>query len=245
MPLAQLVGNPAVAESLKLEKFLDSEKGVGAFTLDDIRAELERPGRDPRPIFRVPEWRDDVTSVKDLEVGMSLEGRVSNVTNFGAFVDLGVKRDGLVHLSELSDEWVADPKTVVKVGQIVRVKVLEVDRERERISLSMKTGAAPQRAPGLPGARGPSGQGQGQGPGRDPRRAAAAPGPGIAAASAGQAHAAGQGSQLAVGPGEEVQQGPVSQAGGWEPVSGPTILRGSRMSARASSDRRPRSSTSS
>jgi uncharacterized protein len=145
VPLAQLVGSPELARTLKLEKFLDEGQGVGRFTLDDIRAELERPGRDPRPIFRVPEWREDVTSVKDLEVGMSLEGRVSNVTNFGAFVDLGVKRDGLVHLSELSDEWVSDPKLVVKVGQIVRVKVLEVDRERERISLSMKTGAVPQR----------------------------------------------------------------------------------------------------
>jgi len=147
VPLGQLVGNPALAKSLKLEKFLDEGQGVGRFTLDDIRAELERPGRDPRPVFRVPEWREDVVSVADLQPGMSLEGRVSNVTNFGAFVDLGVKRDGLVHLSELSDEWVSDPKTVVQVGQIVRVKVLEVDRERERISLSMKTGASPVKAP--------------------------------------------------------------------------------------------------
>ena len=175
VPLSALVGNPALAKSLKLEKFLDEGMGVGRFTLDDIRAELERPGRDPRPIFRVPEWREDVTSVADLQPGMSLEGRVSNVTNFGAFVDLGVKRDGLVHLSELSDEWVADPKTVVKVGQIVRVKVLEVDRERERISLSMKTGATPQ-AQGQ-GSR-PQGQGQGRPPGQQqPARPAAAKNP--------------------------------------------------------------------
>lgn len=163
VPLAQLVGNPALARSLALDKFLDQDQGVGKFTLDDIRAELERPGRDPRPIFRVPEWREDVTSVKDLQPGMWLEGRVSNVTNFGAFVDLGVKRDGLVHLSELSDEWVADPKTVVKVGQIVRVKVLEVDRERERISLSMKSGAVAPREGATPGQRGRS-QGPAQGP---------------------------------------------------------------------------------
>ena len=167
VPVGQLVGNPALAKTLKLEKFLDEKSGVGRFTLDDIRAELERPGRDPRPQFRVPEWREDVTSVADLQPGMSLEGRISNVTNFGAFVDLGVKRDGLVHLSELSDDWVDDPKTVVKVGQIVRVKVLEVDRERERISLSMKTGATPTRPDASQkAAPSPSQNQQGRGPGR-------------------------------------------------------------------------------
>src|SRR4029079_5717896 len=101
--------------------------GIGRFTLDDIRAELIRPGRDPRPEFRTPEWRPDVTSVKDLEVGMVLEGRVSNVTNFGAFVDIGVHRDGLVHVSEVSHRWVADPREAVQVGQIVKVKVMDVD----------------------------------------------------------------------------------------------------------------------
>lgn len=141
--LGRLVGNPALVRSLQMEKFLDTTQGVGRFTLDDIRDELEKPGRDPRPVFRVPEWREDVTSVADLQPGMSLEGRVSNVTNFGAFVDLGVKRDGLVHLSELSDEWVSDPRSVVKVGQIVRVRVIEVDRERERIALSMRSGTNP------------------------------------------------------------------------------------------------------
>src|SRR6185436_16717516 len=95
-------------------------------------------GRDPRPEFKTPEWRADVTSVKDLEVGMELEGRVSNVTNFGAFVDIGVHRDGLVHVSELSHRFVRDPREAVQVGQIVKVKVLEIDRQRERIGLSIK-----------------------------------------------------------------------------------------------------------
>jgi uncharacterized protein len=137
--VGELVGNAKLVASLSFEKFLDEDRGVGRFTLADIEAELERPGRDPRPEFRAPKWRDDVTSLDDVRPGMQLEGRVSNVTNFGAFVDLGVKRDGLVHLSELADRWVEDPREVVKVGQIVKVRVLEVDRERGRISLSMKS----------------------------------------------------------------------------------------------------------
>jgi len=107
-------------------------------TVRDILKELEKPGRDPRPEFKTPEWRSDVTSVKDLQPGMVLEGRVSNVTNFGAFVDIGVHRDGLVHVSELTHRWVADPREAVKVGEIVKVKVLEVDYQRERIGLSIK-----------------------------------------------------------------------------------------------------------
>ncbi len=133
-----LMGDPALVAKVSFERFLDAEQGLGRFTLDDIRGELERPGRDPRPDFEAPEWRDDVTSIDDLEVGMTLEGRVSNVTNFGAFVDLGVKRDGLVHLSELSHEWVDDPRQAVQAGQVVKVKVIEVDRQRQRIALSIK-----------------------------------------------------------------------------------------------------------
>ena len=133
---------------LRFDRFADAEKGLGRFTLDDIQRELERPGRDPRPEYRAPELREDVTSIDDLEPGMELEGRVSNVANFGAFVDLGVKRDGLVHVSELSDQWIDNPREVVRVGQVVRVRVLEVDRQRGRISLSMRSpeGAVPRPA---------------------------------------------------------------------------------------------------
>lgn len=138
VPLAELVGNPALVAKVNFQRFANDDAGVGHFTLADIRSELERPGRDPRPEFRTPEWRSDVLTVQDLQVGMVLEGRVSNVTNFGAFVDVGIKRDGLVHVSELSHRWLADPREAVQVGQIVKVKVLEVDRERERIGLSIK-----------------------------------------------------------------------------------------------------------
>ncbi|HVR99511.1 MAG TPA: Tex family protein [Thermoanaerobaculia bacterium] len=144
VPVGDLVGNPQLVSRLDFARFADAQAGLGRFTLEDIRTELLRPGRDPRPEFKTPEWRADVTSVKDLEPGMVLEGRVSNVTNFGAFVDIGVHRDGLVHVSELTHRWVADPREAVQVGQIVKVKVLEVDRERERIGLSIKALQAPE-----------------------------------------------------------------------------------------------------
>jgi len=136
--LPDLVGDPALVARVDFSRFVDEARGVGRFTLDDIRAELQRPGRDPRPAFEAPTLRDDVTSIDDLREGMTLEGRVSNVTNFGAFVDLGVKRDGLVHVSQLTHRWIDDPREVVRVGQIVQVLVTEVDRKRERIALSMK-----------------------------------------------------------------------------------------------------------
>jgi protein Tex len=138
VPVGSLVGNPDLVGKLDFSRFADEARQVGKFTLEDIRNELLRPGRDPRPEFKTPEWRADVTSVKDLQPGMVLEGRVSNVANFGAFVDIGVHRDGLVHVSELTHRWVADPREAVKVGEIVKVKVLEVDHQRERISLSIK-----------------------------------------------------------------------------------------------------------
>jgi uncharacterized protein len=138
VPLGDLVGNKDLVSRLDFSRFADAGQNLGAFTLEDIKTELLRPGRDPRPEFKTPEWRADVTSVKDLQPGMVLEGRVSNVTNFGAFVDIGVHRDGLVHVSELTHRWVADPREAVKVGEIVKVKVLEVDYQRERISLSIK-----------------------------------------------------------------------------------------------------------
>jgi uncharacterized protein len=136
--IGELLGNPALVSRLDLARYEDESQALGAFTLRDIAAELERPGRDPRPDFKAPAWREDVQSLEDLKPGMELEGRVSNVTNFGAFVDVGVKRDGLVHLSELSHRRVADPRERVKVGDVVRVKVLEVDHERGRASFSMK-----------------------------------------------------------------------------------------------------------
>lgn len=143
--LAELVGDPARVGQVPFDRFLDAEKGIGRFTLEDIERELERQGRDPRPEFQAPELRDDVTSIDDLEPGMELDGRVSNVANFGAFVDLGVKRDGLVHISQLADKWIDDPRAVVQVGQVVRVRVLEVDRQRGRISLSMRSPEAAGR----------------------------------------------------------------------------------------------------
>ncbi|MFL6195321.1 MAG: Tex family protein [Thermoanaerobaculia bacterium] len=138
VPVGNLVGNQDLVGKLDFSRFVDAEHNLGKFTLEDIRNELLRPGRDPRPEFKTPEWRADVTSVKDLQPGMVLEGRVSNVTNFGAFVDIGVHRDGLVHVSELTHRWVADPREAVKVGEIVKVKVLEVDYQRERVGLSIK-----------------------------------------------------------------------------------------------------------
>ena len=177
LPVEDLVGHPERVASVRFQDFTDEDAGLGRFTLEDIRAELERPGRDPRPELEVPKWRDDVTSLDDVQVGMTLEGRVSNVTNFGAFVDLGVKRDGLVHLSELSSQWVEDPREVVKVGQIVKAQVIEVDRQRGRISLSMKAlqvGGAPGGAGkgdgGRPSGGRPSGgrPSGGQGNGRRP-----------------------------------------------------------------------------
>jgi len=144
--LDDLVGNPSLVASVEWDRFLDEREGLGRYTLDDIRTEIERPGRDPRPEFKAPTWRDDVQSLADLEVGMTLEGRVSNVTNFGAFVDIGVKRDGLVHLSELSHKWIDDPREAVKVGEIVKVKVIDIDRDRERIGLSIKALQVPQEA---------------------------------------------------------------------------------------------------
>ena len=108
-------------------------------TIRDIIAELDKPGRDPRPEFKTAKFTDGVNEIKDLKAGMKLEGTVTNVTNFGAFVDIGVHQDGLVHISQLADKFVEDPRQVVKAGQIVSVTVMEVDAPRKRIGLSMKS----------------------------------------------------------------------------------------------------------
>jgi len=106
--------------------------------VSDILQELEKPGRDPRPEFKSVQFKEGVEKITDLQPGMSLEGVVTNVANFGAFVDIGVHQDGLVHISHLADEFVKDPRDVVKTGDMVKVRVLEVDVARQRISLSMK-----------------------------------------------------------------------------------------------------------
>lgn len=132
----QLIENPSLIESINLKDF--ETETVGAFTLNDIREELLRPGRDPRDKFVAPQFREDVRDINDLKEGMILEGTVSNVANFGAFVNIGVHQDGLVHISQLSNRFVKDPCQAVKVGDIVKVKVLGVDLGQKRISLSMK-----------------------------------------------------------------------------------------------------------
>jgi uncharacterized protein len=140
-PVAEVMGKSDVIRALKPEAFADEK--FGAITVKDILAELEKPGRDPRPDFKVARFNDGVEDIKDLAEGMVLEGTVSNVAQFGAFVDLGVHQDGLVHVSQLSNKFVNDAREVVKTGDIVKVKVLEVDLARKRISLTMKLDAAP------------------------------------------------------------------------------------------------------
>ena len=132
----ELVARPDLIEKVKLEGFATQD--VGMYTLTDIREELRKPGRDPREKFVAAKWRDDVTSIADLKPGMTLEGVVTNVTRFGAFIDVGVHQDGLVHVSELANRFVKDASDVVKVGQIVKVQVLSADPKAKRIALSMK-----------------------------------------------------------------------------------------------------------
>jgi transcriptional accessory protein Tex/SPT6 len=131
-----LVGNAELVGRIRLDEF--AAERVGLATLSDIREELLRPGRDPRRSFALPKFRSDVRDVADLKEGMALEGIVTNVTNFGAFVDIGVHQDGLVHLSQISNRFVRDPREAVKVGDVVQVKVLSVEPETKRIGLSIK-----------------------------------------------------------------------------------------------------------
>ncbi len=145
-PVAELMGRAEMLKTLRPELFANDKFGV--ITVQDILAELEKPGRDPRPDFKVARFNEGIEDIKDLREGMVLEGTVSNVAQFGAFVDLGVHQDGLVHVSQLAHKFVSDAREVVKTGAIVKVKVLEVDVERKRISLSMKLDAAPPRRDG-------------------------------------------------------------------------------------------------
>lgn len=140
--IRSLIGNAALLRGVNAETLTDDRFGLP--TVRDILKELEKPGRDPRPEFKTAAFREDVSSLQDLKPGMTLEGVVTNVANFGAFVDIGVHQDGLVHVSHLADQFVSDPRQVVKAGQVVKVRVLEIDIPRKRISLSMRSDMAVQ-----------------------------------------------------------------------------------------------------
>ena len=144
LDIKNLIGNEEVLHNLHAVEFTDDKFGLP--TVTDILSELEKPGRDPRPQFKTAKFADNVHTLADLTPGMELEGAVTNVAAFGAFVDIGVHQDGLVHVSELADRFVKDPREVVKVGDIVKVRVLDVDVARKRISLSMKSKSAGDRA---------------------------------------------------------------------------------------------------
>ena len=210
---------------LKNDKEFKSE--VGEFTFDDIVRELEKPGRDPRDQFVAFQYRDDIHEVKDLVAGMTCPGIVTNVTNFGAFVDIGVHQDGLVHISQLSDKFVKDPREAVSPGDHVQVRVLEINLAKNQIALSMKSGARAERAPREEREpRGERGVGEGRGAGRPgagngPRAGAGAgsprpgtgagsprPGTGAGSPRPGGAHAGGAGPR------------PMPAGGGPRPVIG-------------------------
>ncbi|MCB9882297.1 MAG: RNA-binding transcriptional accessory protein [Planctomycetes bacterium] len=151
VPLDQLVGNGTIADRIEIRQYVGDD--VGEPTLRDIVAELKKPGRDPRSTFEPPRFQDDVLEIDDVKEGMELEGIVTNVTHFGAFVDIGVHQDGLVHISELADHFVEDPKDVVHAGQKLRVRVLEVDLARKRIALSARSEPGPRVRRGEGGQR--------------------------------------------------------------------------------------------
>jgi uncharacterized protein len=159
-----LMGDQGALRQVDPRAFVDARFGLP--TVKDILAELEKPGRDPRPSFRTATFADGVTEIRDLKPGMLLEGTVTNVAAFGAFVDIGVHQDGLVHVSQLADRFIKDPHEVVKAGDVVKVRVVEVDAARKRIGLTMKSDSAEareqvrerreERAPaGKPAPRGP------------------------------------------------------------------------------------------
>ena len=181
--VGELMGNTTMLRGLKPETFADGH--FGAITVKDILVELEKPGRDPRPDFVVARLNDAVTDLKDLQPGMVLEGTVSNVAQFGAFVDLGVHQDGLVHVSQLANKFVNDAREVVRTGQVVKVRVLEVDLARKRVSLTMKLDAPVQHPRDrVENSYKPAGRGERQPGGRGPQPSAdAAPAGGAMAAA--------------------------------------------------------------
>ena len=153
-PLKSIIGDKAFLKSLKPAQFADDTFGIP--TVTDIIAELEKPGRDPRPEFKTATFQDGIEKITDLKPGMQLEGVVTNVAAFGAFVDVGVHQDGLVHISELADTFVKDPREIVKAGDVVKVRVKEVDVARKRIALTMKSGAIDRTQRGSERAAAPS-----------------------------------------------------------------------------------------
>lgn len=159
--VGELVGNAQLADKIDVRRYITND--VGEPTLKDIVSELKKPGRDPRAVFEKPAFRDDVTTIDDVQEGMTLEGIVTNVAAFGAFVDIGVHQDGLVHVSELADRFIRDPNEVVKVGDRIKVKVIGVDKARQRISLSARTQPRPVAGVGGGGARGGGHGGGGRG----------------------------------------------------------------------------------
>jgi protein Tex len=172
-PLAAVTGDARALRQVEAKRYTDEKFGLP--TVQDILRELEKPGRDPRPEFKTAAFQDGVEDLKDLTSGMLLEGVVTNVTNFGAFVDIGVHQDGLVHISMMSHKFIKDPRELVKAGDVVKVKVLEVDLQRRRVALTMKLDEAPARGrpePQQPSRGGPPSRARdgGQHRGRDPER---------------------------------------------------------------------------
>jgi protein Tex len=143
-PAREVLGDGGALKKLDPAKYTDERFGM--LTVRDILRELEKPGRDPRPEFKTAEFKEGIEDLKDLTPGMVLEGVITNVTNFGAFVDIGVHQDGLVHISMLSNKFVKDPREVVKAGDVVKVKVLEVDEKRRRVALTMRLDDSPERS---------------------------------------------------------------------------------------------------
>jgi len=172
--IRSLIGDSSFLKRLDPKKFTDETFGLP--TVTDILQELDKPGRDPRPEFKTATFQEGVEDLKDLEPGMILEGVVTNVTNFGAFVDIGVHQDGLVHISALSEKFVKDPREAVKAGDVVKVKVMEVDIPRKRVGLSMRMSDTPgEKVEGNRGGnRGNGGNRQPQAP-RQRETATAAP----------------------------------------------------------------------
>jgi uncharacterized protein len=173
-PVKEVIGDGSLLRKLDPAKYTDEKFGVP--TVRDILKELEKPGRDPRPEFKTAAFKEGVEELKDLQPGMVLEGVVTNVTNFGAFVDIGVHQDGLVHISMMSHKFIKDPREVVKAGDVVKVKVLEVDLARKRIALTMKLDAAPPRESGRsdPAARNADRRPPSRQPGREQAQAVGA-----------------------------------------------------------------------
>ena len=185
--IRSLMGDGAALKKLNPAAFVDDKFGLP--TVRDILTELEKPGRDPRPSFKTATFADGVDDIKDLRPGMLLEGTVTNVAAFGAFVDIGVHQDGLVHVSQLSDSFVRDPHEVVKAGDVVKVRVVEVDVARKRIGLSMKRDTGEARDTARDTVRGGQAQGKPQPPKGKPLPTSAAPKPAAGSAGGGNAFA--------------------------------------------------------